>query len=101
MKAFQWYSSLEIIRLRYYNIILYYYMGLVATKPIFGVSSKRDSNQFPQLEMFRDDAFQNAKNKGADQSASMRRLVCAFVVRKPPKTGFLALRPIFYNAVPL
>ena len=24
----------------------------------------------------------------------MRRLVCAFVVRKPPKTGFLAARPI-------
>ena len=24
----------------------------------------------------------------------MRRLVCAFVVRKPPKTGFLASRPI-------
>ena len=23
----------------------------------------------------------------------MRRLVCAFVVRKPPKTGFLAARP--------
>ena len=23
----------------------------------------------------------------------MRRLVCAFVVRKPPKTGFLASRP--------
>ena len=25
----------------------------------------------------------------------MRRLVCAFVVRKPPKTGFLASRPIY------
>ena len=33
-------------------------------------------------------------NKGADQTARMRRLVCAFVVRKPPKTGFLASRPI-------
>ena len=32
-------------------------------------------------------------NKGADQTARMRRLVCAFVVRKPPKTGFLATRP--------
>ena len=39
------------------------------------------------------DTFQNAKNKGADQTARMRRLVCAFVVRKPPKTGFLATRP--------
>ena len=33
------------------------------------------------------DLFQNANNKGADQSARMRRLVCAFVDRKPPKTG--------------
>ena len=32
-------------------------------------------------------------NKGADQTARMRRLVCAFVVHKPPKTGFLASRP--------
>ena len=37
-------------------------------------------------------------NKGADQTVGMRRLVCAFVVRKPPKTGFLAARPIcLYN----
>ena len=35
----------------------------------------------------------NANNKGADQTARMRRLVCACVVRKPPKTGYLALRP--------
>ena len=32
-------------------------------------------------------------SKGADQSAQMRRLIGAFVVRKPPKTGFLAPRP--------
>ena len=31
--------------------------------------------------------------KGTDQTARM--LVCACVVRKPPKTGFLASRPIF------
>ena len=30
-------------------------------------------------------------NKGADQTACMRSLVCTFVIRKPPKTGFLAL----------
>ena len=35
-------------------------------------------------------------NKGADQTARMRRLVCACVVCKPLKTGFLALRPIFF-----
>ena len=33
-------------------------------------------------------------NKGADQTARMRRLVCDFVVRKPRKTGFLASRLI-------
>ena len=32
-------------------------------------------------------------NKGADQTALMRRLVCACVVRQPPKTGFLTSRP--------
>ena len=39
--------------------------------------------------------YQNVNNKGADQTAHMRRLVRACVVRKLPKTGFLALRPIF------
>ena len=34
------------------------------------------------------------QKKGADQTAWMRRLVCACVVHKPPKTGFLASRPI-------
>ena len=34
------------------------------------------------------------KKKGADQTARMRRLVCACVVHKPRKTGFLASRPI-------
>ena len=37
-----------------------------------------------------------ANNKGADQTAWIRRLVCACVVHKPPKTGFLALRPTSY-----
>ena len=32
-------------------------------------------------------------NKGVDQTARMRRMVCEFVVCKPPKTGFLVLRP--------
>ena len=33
-------------------------------------------------------------NKGAEQSARMRKLVCAFVVVKFLKTGFLTSRPI-------
>ena len=44
--------------------------------------------------------FQKANNKGADQTARMRRLVCACVVRKPPKTGFLASRPIYFYMFP-
>ena len=34
-------------------------------------------------------------NKDTDQTMRMHRLVCVFVVRKLPKTGFLALRPIY------
>ena len=45
------------------------------------------------------ETYQKANNKGADQSARMRRLVCVCVVRKPPKTGFLALRPIWFVCV--
>ena len=32
-------------------------------------------------------------NKYADQIARMHRLVCSFVVPRPPKTGFLVSRP--------
>ena len=37
------------------------------------------------------DTFQIANNKGAGQTG---RMVCVCAVRKPPKTGFLAPRPI-------
>ena len=50
------------------------------------------------------DTFHKTNNKDADQSARMRRLVCACVGRKPPKTGFLTLRPILaiaYSAIAL
>ena len=40
------------------------------------------------------DPIQNVNNKGADQTARMRRLVCACAIRKPPKTGFLASRAL-------
>ena len=64
-----------------------------------GFPTKRDSNQSPHLRLprrskLRVASLENANDKGAGQSArSMRMLVCAFVVRKPPKTGFLASRP--------
>ena len=45
------------------------------------------------------DTFQKTNNKGADQTARMRRLVCACVVHKPLKTGFLASRPKYFIAI--
>ena len=38
------------------------------------------------------DNFQKANNIGADQTAHMRSLVCAFVVCNPPKTNCLVSR---------
>ena len=37
-----------------------------------------------------------ANNKGTDQTVRMRRLICAFVVRKWHKTGFLMMWLIFF-----
>ena len=74
-----------------------------ATKSVFGVSEKVILKPVSSVtgtscnfacSKFGYDTFQNAKNKGADQSARMRRLVCAFTVCNPPKTGFPASRPI-------
>ena len=39
--------------------------------------------------------FQIANDKGADQTARMRRLICAFVVRNQEKSGFLVPMPIW------
>ena len=63
-----------------------------------GSPTKPVSNQSPQLRnfarsKFRYHTFLKANNNGADQSARMRRLVCAFIVRKHPKTVFLEARP--------
>ena len=41
--------------------------------------------------------YKKTNNKGADQTARMRRLVCACVVRKPPKTGFPSRSPFYIN----
>ena len=57
-----------------------------------GFMTKRYSTQSPKLQRLarklrfrcsklRYGAFQRANNKGADQTARMRRLVCPFVVR--------------------
>ena len=45
--------------------------------------------------MFTYETFKKVNNKGADQTAQMRRLVCACVVRNPPKTVFSRQGPYF------
>ena len=78
-------------------------MGLVARKPVFGFTTKRVSNQSPQLQrlvrklkfhLFTYDTFQKENNKGADQTARMRRLVCACVIRKSRRQVFSRRGPI-------
>ena len=67
----------------------------------------QDSNQSLSLQRLarnghfacsksRYDRFQKGNAKGADQPVWMHMLFCSFVVRKPPKTGFLAPRPILF-----
>ena len=83
-------------------------MGCDARKHLFSeFLTKQDSIQSPRLRRLARklncnftyskliyNNFQNTNIKGAEQSARMCRLVCTFVVCKPLKTGFLALRPI-------
>ena len=79
--------------------VILYHMGRTVRKPVFGVSTKQDPNQSPQLQALarklkflvkqaKYDTFQKANNKGADQTVWMRSLVCAFVVRKHWRQGF-------------
>ena len=54
--------------------------------------ARRSKFRVASLDMILYKALINVKC--ADQSARrLRRLVCAFVFLKPPKTGFLASRP--------
>ena len=82
-----------------------YYMGLNVTKPVFAFSDKARLKSASSVTETRKkieispvaslhDISNKRMTKGPNQAARMCRLVCAFVVRKPPKTGFLALRPI-------
>ena len=74
-------------------------MGLVATKPVFRVPDKvrfkpacSATDWLEKLNFagskLRYGTFQTANNKGTDQTALMRRLVCACVVRKYPEDRF-------------
>ena len=76
------------------------YMGLDVTKPVFRVSEnqsvhlQRLASKLEILIVESLDTIQEVNKKGADQTAQMRSLVCAFVVRKSQKTCFLASRPM-------
>ena len=76
-------------------------MGPVATKPVLWISDKvrfkptcSTTEASLKIEILLVAglayiaSFQKGNNKGTDQTARMRRLVCAFVVRKPPKQVF-------------
>ena len=77
-------------------------MGIDTTKTVFGVprdnarlkpvsSATKTSQKIEiSLETTLDIILsKKANNKGADQSARMHRLICAFVVRKARRQGFL------------
>ena len=77
------------------------YLGHDARKTVFGVSDKARLKPVSSAEILlvhcsklSYDTFQKANNKGAGQTARMRRLVCTFVVRKHQNTCFLVSRPI-------
>ena len=81
-------------------------MGLVATKPVFGVSEKAifklDSSatqtglkiEISPVGSLRAVLSKQNNNKGADQTARMCRLVCTCLVWKLTKTDFFGPRPI-------
>ena len=88
----------------YFLIILTYFFGVILQKKRFCFSfhlMKYTSYSWQRFiiwestkkEELRDIwpsyfTFQKANNKGADQTAQMRRLVCAFVVRKQQSQSF-------------
>ena len=74
-------------------------MGLVARKPVFGVSDKAsfkpvssDTETSLKTEISLIVSLDMILLDDADQAARMRRLVCACVVRKPSKTGFFRVK---------
>ena len=83
-------------------------LGLDTKQPVLEVSDKQNLNQSPQLQRLPRKftsskliygTFQNVNNKGTDQSARMRKLVCAFAVRKPRRqVSTSVIPPIMYMA---
>ena len=83
-------KKLEVI----YTILEVFADFLIGKGPILDPKSgvgKSLATITSTFSKFRYYSFRKVNNKG---TALMRRLVCTFVVRKPPKTGLLASRPI-------
>ena len=85
-------------------------------KPVFGVSDKTGFKPFSSAtekcnftcSKFTFETFQKVNNKGADQTARMRRLVCDCVVKKKPRRQVFSRRgpyikidqnPLFHRSV--
>ena len=80
-------------------VFIYKLMSLVARKPVFGVSDHLRLKRAAQLQKLARVEFLGkasrgintvhaVNNKGADQTARMRRLICAFVVHIRHKQVF-------------
>ena len=87
--------------------VMYPYLGLNMTKPVFGVS---DKGRLKQVTSATETSYKieilfvaslnmiPSKNKGADQSAQAGLHLCCL---RTPNTGFLASRYIYYNEIAL
>ena len=86
--------------------VMYLYLGLNMTKPVFGVSDKGRLKQVTsatetsnKIEILFVASFNIlSKNKSADQSAQAGRHLCCL---RTLNTGFLASRHIYYNEIAL
>ena len=62
---------------------------------LFGYRDKLQNLKFAYSNSTYMILFNKQITKVLNQTVGMCRLVCAFVIRKPQKTGFLAARPMF------
>ena len=69
-------------------------MGLIERKLVSSATRTSQKIEISLVARLHVILSKKRNNKGSDQTARMRWLVCTFAVRKPPKTGFLALRLI-------
>ena len=72
---------------------------IVKFKPVYSATETSQKIEIALGSESRYDTFQCAKNIDADQSVRMRRLVCAFVFRKPWRQVFLRRCPYACKSV--